>query len=293
MHHTPLRYPGGKRRLYDVVKALLNFNGLSDIQYVEPFAGGAAVAISLLFDEFASTIHLNDLSRPVYAFWHTLLNDTTSLCKRVEDAKLSISEWRRHREILRQEDSAEIADLGFSALYLNRTNRSGIIRGGVIGGQQQDGKWKIDARFNKATIVSRIKKIARYRDRIKLYQMDGHAFATKLIPKLKNAFVFFDPPYIERSRLLYLNTLRKDDHERLAISIKALRAPWIATYDCPAIKLKLFPSQRRIVYGLYYMAQRKRSGEEVMFFSDGLHLPRPAELFGPRFRVLPRQSRLK
>jgi len=147
----------------------------------------------------------------------TILNDTDWLCGRIESAKVTIPAWRRHRAIYERRDKAGLADLGFSALFLNRTNRSGIIGGGIIGGKEQAGKWSLDVRFNKATLIERIRKIARYRDRIKLSRLDGREFTTQVVCKLQgNTFVFFDPPYIERSRKLYFNKSTIDDHRALA-----------------------------------------------------------------------------
>src|SRR5947209_486331 len=99
---TPLRYPGGKRRLLGVVTSLLEANSLSDIHYAEAFAGGASIPFALLFGEYAVTIHINDLSLPVYAFWHCVLNATDKLCARIEAVNVNIRQWRREREIYRK-----------------------------------------------------------------------------------------------------------------------------------------------------------------------------------------------
>ena len=57
---SPLRYPGGKSRITDFVKQIIKDNNLLDGVYVEPYAGGAAVALSLLMDEYVSSIIIND-----------------------------------------------------------------------------------------------------------------------------------------------------------------------------------------------------------------------------------------
>src|ERR1019366_8059038 len=132
--YTPLRYPGGKRRLAPLVVKLIKTNQLHDVNYVEPYAGSGAIALALLFEEYAATIHINDLSRPVYAFWHTVLNQNEGLCQRIAKVRVSMAEWKRQRAVYENREAAGLNELGFSALFLNRANRSGIIAGGVIGG---------------------------------------------------------------------------------------------------------------------------------------------------------------
>ena len=273
--YSPMRYPGGKRRLTTFVMQLLALNGLRQVQYAEPYAGGASLALALLFEEYASTVHINDLSRPVYAFWYSVLYDTEELCRKIQSVDITIAEWKRQRSIYDARNEADLTELGFATFFLNRTNRSGIIGGGVIGGKGQVGAWSLDARFTKEELMRRIRRIGRYRDRIKIYNQDGIAFTKGIVGGLgKNVFVFYDPPYIEKGQQLYLNNYDIADHKYLEEQVTQLEQPWIVTYDYEgAVRHRLYESYPRLAFELSYSAQARHRSKEALFLSEQLVLP--------------------
>jgi DNA adenine methylase len=270
---SPLRYPGGKGKLANFVKLLLSHNELGDIHYVEPYAGGASIALSLLFEEYARHIHINDLNRAIYALWHSVLYETEALCQRIRDTAVTLEERERQR-LVQDERDVSLLDLGFSTFFLNRVNRSGIIWGGVIGGKNQDGPCALDARYNKAELITRIQKIARYRRRISLYNEDAAAFIAARVPTLPDkAFLYLDPPYYGKGKDLYQHFYEHSDHETIAALVHAIRQPWIVSYDRHASLLPLYAGFRSIQYRLSYSVQDRYKGAEVIFFSPKLEIP--------------------
>jgi DNA adenine methylase len=271
---SPLRYPGGKRKLAGFVQLVLVANGLAGGEYAEAYAGGAAIALALLFRDQVRRIHINDLDKAIFAFWHSVLNATELLCRLIQDTPVNMEQWHRQRCI--QEDvDAPLLALGFSAFYLNRTNRSGIITGGVIGGKEQAGAWRLDARFNKPDLIRRIREIAKRRERICVYNMDAGDFLTEVVPGLpENTLCYLDPPYYARARCeLYASYYEPNDHDHMARVIGRVDQPWIVSYDDVPETRTLYGGFRCLKYGLHYSAQEKYKGQEVMFFSRDLEVP--------------------
>jgi DNA adenine methylase len=279
-YHSPLRYPGGKGKLTPFLQRVLDENDLHEIHYAEPYAGGAGVALGLLYSEYARHIHINDADRSVYSFWYSVLNHTDAFCQRVMSCALDVEEWRRQRDVQAQKLHAPLLDLGFSTFYLNRTNRSGIVAsGGVIGGLKQTGKWGIGARFNRPELVSRIRRVASYRSRIAVHCLDALDFlafcAGELPPR---SFAYLDPPYfVKGQRKLYANFYRTDDHRAVAEALDACPWPWVVSYDAAPEIIRLYRGHRRLTYGIDYSAASRYEGSEVMFFSPELVIPRVAE----------------
>jgi DNA adenine methylase len=274
INNTPLRYPGGKGKLTDFIKLVFEQNGLLDGHYCEPYVGGAGIALNLLMLEYASCIHINDLDPSVFAFWHSVINAPDELCKMIRDVKLNMVEWQKQKDIQRQPKNYSLLELGFSTFFLNRTNRSGILTGGVIGGINQTGNWKLDARFNKVALCRRIKKIAFYRSRIRLYNLDAAVLITDVLPSLqKNTLVYLDPPYYVNAERLYKNHYKHDDHVAIAKLVKKIKIPWIVSYDHRPEIVAMYKGCPTINYGMNYSAANRYKGSEVMFFSEKLSIP--------------------
>ncbi|MBY3329781.1 DNA adenine methylase [Rhizobium laguerreae] len=274
-HFTPLRYPGGKGRLAPYVKEILEANDLLDGEYVEPFAGGAAIAMELLFHEYVTKVHINDLSKPVYAFWNSVLRQTDALCALIRDTPLTMETWQKQKEVFRSEDVADELGLGFSFFFLNRTNRSGILNGGVIGGKAQDGPWKMDARFNVPELIARIEAIAALKDRISLTNLDAVKFLSAGRESWRErTLIYCDPPYYVKGRELYYHFYLQDDHLQIAALMKSMsRQKWIVSYDNVEPIVQMYPSFRHLTYDIGYSARAAKQGSEVMFFSENLTMP--------------------
>lgn len=281
VHFTPLRYPGGKGKLAAYLKEIIRNNKLYDGEYVEPYAGGAAIGLELLFQEYVEKIHINDLSQPVYSFWKSVLNDTDELCRLVKNTRLSVASWDRQKRIFANPRDHSYIELGFATFFLNRTNRSGILNGGVIGGRNQSGPWKIDARYNADELIFRIESIAKMRRKIKLTRSDALALLQFGLPTWpKKTLIYLDPPYYEQGRELYYDFYKPDDHAALAkfVDAKMQNKFWIVSYDNVSPIKKLYSGFRRVVYNVGYTAREMRTGKEIMFFSPKLIIP---DLVGP------------
>src|SRR5260370_21263225 len=156
--YSPRRYPGGKQALSRVLAHLIEINDAGGGTYVEPYAGGAGAALSLLIAEHVDRILINDADGRVFAFWQAALNQTERFVNLVQTTRASVREWRRQRDIYLHPRRHSVLRVGFATFYLNRCNRSGIIgNGGPIGGLKHKGPWKIAARFNREYLLRRIR----------------------------------------------------------------------------------------------------------------------------------------
>lgn len=270
---TPLRYPGGKTKNYEYVKSILDLNHLHGT-YIEPFAGGAGLAIKLLLNNVVERIVINDSDLAIYSFWKCVLEHTDELCNFISQVPLTIEQWRLEREIYLYPDQHSVLDIGKATFFLNRTNVSGVIKGGVIGGLKQSGKYKMDARFNRENLIKKIRRIAEQKERIDVLGYDVFVFMkSKELRYYYKAFINFDPPYVKKGGQLYMNFFKEEDHIRLRNVISRSTRKWMVTYDvCDSIE-ELYSDYRKDYIDLTYSANKARKAQELVFFSDNLVLP--------------------
>lgn len=274
MNYSPLRYPGGKTSLYDFLKKSIKANNIVDGIYAEAFAGGAGAALKLLMLEDVYEIHLNDKDEMIYKFWYAILNHTEEFIQMIYDCNLNMEEWNYRKRILHDSNlRSNISDLevGFTAFYLNRCNRSGILKAGVIGGINQTGNWKIDARFNRSELINKIERIAYFKDRIKIYNQDALDFM-KTIEKTfidkQNLLVYLDPPYVEQGEGLYNVFFRKEEHIKLSRFLqKQSTSNWLVSYDDHPLIHDIYKEVRKNIFEFNYFANKTKVGRELIIFS--------------------------
>lgn len=271
-NYSPLRYPGGKSRIAGFIAQIIKDNHLTGGNYVEPFAGGSGIALHLLLNNIVNNIYINDKDIAIYAFWKSILDHTDEFVKKIRETEISIHEWEKQKQIQQNKENLPIFDVGFSTFFLNRTNRSGIIKGGVIGGKKQLGKWKLDVRFNKEKLIEKILKIAAYKECITVKNKDVIDFLKEDVSLLENekTFIYLDPPYYKQGQKLYLNAFDNYQHIELYNELSSLPYLWLVSYDdCEEIR-EIYKQKRNISYKLRYTACIKYLGKETMFASDNL-----------------------
>lgn len=268
--NTPLRYPGGKGKFAPFVKSLMAANNLSG-DYLEPYAGGCGVALDLLYTGYCKNIHINDFDPAVFNFWQSVTAQTDDFIELIYKTEVTMEEWYKQKNILSDPHNHSQLEHGFAAFFLNRTNRSGILKGGVIGGKNQNGNYKLDARFNKEELSKRIQKIGQYSNKIKTYNLDALELLSKVDDLLpENSLMYLDPPYYVKGKGLYRNFYKHEDHVEIRNALDKVQTKWIVSYDnCLEIK-QIYTGYRQDDYVLNYSAYNKIKGSEVMIYSNSL-----------------------
>ncbi len=281
MRYSPLRYPGGKGKIAKFMKQFVkeNFNDLPI--YVEPYAGGAEIALTLLIEGYVKKVWINDKDFGIYCLWLSILNNTEEFVKKIEETKINIATWRKQKDIYKNQDKYTKLEVGFATFYLNRCNFSGVIKGGPIGGIKQTGKWKLDARFNKKDLIQRINKIAEHKNNILIYNEDTIDLLEKNKQIFRKCLLYLDPPYFDKGNQLYTNHYKAKDHAKIAQCVSKLKGKWIVSYDnVPEIvDLYKFVTSKNIrEFNISYSAAegKNKKGTEIMFFANESIIPKAA-----------------
>jgi DNA adenine methylase len=274
--YTPLRYPGGKARFAPLIAEVIASNNLTGDHYLEPYAGGAGVALSLLIDGVVGHVHINDADPAIAVFWRVATEATDQLIAMAATEPITMDAWHHWRGVMLGQVDATDLHRGFATLFMNRTNRSGILKGGVIGGKGQAGNYKIDARFMRQELCARLERIGQHSSGIHVYDENAHELLLRCHQFLPaKSLVYLDPPYYVKGAGLYRNFYKHVDHVEIAklLGSERFRRPWVVSYDNADEIKAMYADAIPYAYGLNYTAQRRYTGSEVMFFSKRIQAP--------------------
>ncbi|MQA82636.1 MAG: DNA adenine methylase [Streptosporangiales bacterium] len=271
---SPLRYPGGKGRLAPFVADLIRSQSRRPAEYAEPFAGGAGAALRLLVDEHVRRVHINDLNPGIAAFWRCVFFDTELFAKWIECKEVTLDAWHEHRATYESPHGKSDIEIGFAAFFLNRCNRSGILNARPIGGLEQEGRWKIDARFNRENLAHRVRSLGQYHRRVRVTQLDARDFLDSLDASIEEVLVYVDPPYLVQGDALYMDSLSEEDHAALASQLRRSNLQWFLTYDAhERVTSELYSGLRTVQFNIAHTAQVQHVGSEYAVFGDSLTIP--------------------
>lgn len=267
---TPLRYPGGKGRMGPWIAELLRHNNISGGWYVEPYAGGCGAALFLLINGYVDRIVINDADPVIFSFWKAVTEQPDELIAKIKNTRVSMTAWRAQREILASSADHSQLDVAFATFFLNRTNRSGILAGGVIGGKGQSGDWKLGARYNKEDLIERIRVIGKLSKRISVYGLDAIDLLDTIESTLpEKSLIYLDPPYFQKGAQLYRNYYCPNDHAAIAERVAKLKVPVIVTYDNAKEISELYSSFEQVEFCLRYSTHQARpQATELLIYKN-------------------------
>ncbi|WP_158656923.1 DNA adenine methylase [Helicobacter bizzozeronii] len=257
---SPLRYPGGKSVLGVFVGGLLVQNKRLGAEFAESYAGGAGLGLSLLFGGVISKLHLNDLDPHIYAIWHAILKEPSAFVEKIQRVEVSLEEWHVQKQILQNPPS--LFDLGFAAFFLNRTNFSGILRAGPIGGQAQKGKWLIGYHFKRSLLLEKIKRIQAHASNISISNQDALEFMAGLD---KSVVFYCDPPYYQMGAQFYSSSYSQETHQELAQFLQTSPNAWLCSYDAHPHIQALYSKSDALELSYRYGASKGKMGREWLF----------------------------
>ncbi len=270
---SPLRYPGGKGRLGPYLARVIASQPYSIATYCEPYAGGAGAGLHLLVKGHVDHLIINDLNPGITAFWRLVFDQTEAFTDRIHGSEVSIEQWHTQRAIYLAPSGQSDLDLGFATFFLNRCNRSGILSARPIGGLDQTGHWKIDARFNKPELIRRIVSLGSHAAQVSIREHRAIDLIKTLNRRSRPVLLYVDPPYVVPGEELYMTNHDWAEHERLATCLTDSPHPWLLTYDADSRTRELYRHFRCLNFDISHTAQVQKVGREYMFFARKLRVP--------------------
>lgn len=226
---SPFRYPGGKTWLVPRIRRWLQSLKIRPAEFVEPFAGGGIVGLTVAFESYADKAILVEIDDQVAAVWKTMLGPNAKwLADRIET--FSLSHERAHEIIGKKTKS--IREKAFQTILKNRVYHGGIIANGSGMLKYGENGKGISSRWYPHTLSRRILDISSIRKRIQFVEGDGiEAVRARLGDP--NAVFFVDPPYTaggkHAGRRLY--RFSDVDHQRLFQLMQQAVGDFLMTYD--------------------------------------------------------------
>lgn len=267
---SPFRYPGGKAFLSEYLRGQLpKIDAGKSIGFVEPFCGGAGAALNLLADGCVNHLHLNDADIRIHSAWHAMLFESERFIDAIRTTPLTMPEWYAQQKVVTSPASSSYSfELGFATFFMNRTTHSGIIeKAGPIGGYNQTGRWKIDARFNRDKLAKQIEWLGANQERISLSNLDALSFInrTRKTVDLSTTLFFIDPPYVKVGGRLYYNGMNEAKHIALSDVLVSGAIPhWVLTYDDAPLIREIYSSAKMARISVNYSLQNKRKENELL-----------------------------
>lgn len=278
---SPLRYPGGKATMGSWLAELFarQYSRLPLEIWIEPFAGGAGAALTLLERDAVAEAWITDANPGIAAFWRSVVANGAAMAARIERTTVTMALWEKCREMLDAPRSVDAFELGYAAFIVNRCSRSGIVavNAGPMGGRTQSGRWTLGSRFNAGALAERVRRVHELGQGGRLVVTEGDGIGR--IEDLNGSgideevFVFADPPYLREGNRLYAAGMSSAEHARLANALNASSAHWTLTYDDEAIVPEvLYPERRVLEYSIRNTANRARVAREFAVFSPWLEV---------------------
>jgi DNA adenine methylase len=224
-HRSPFRYPGGKTWLIPQIRKWLSSTNPKPQELAEPFAGGAIVGLSALFEDFVQKLVLIEKDEDVASVWEVIVNGQA---RKLADAIVGFefSEGAVKRILASHPNS--VFDRAFQTILRNRVQRGGILAPGASLLKNGENGKGMASRWYPTTLRNRIEAILHMRRNISFINADGIEFIRYNAHRTDTVF-FIDPPYTLAGRRLYAHS--ELDHEELFKVVSTIKGDFLMTYD--------------------------------------------------------------